>query len=103
MIDAHPVAAVRAAEEPLLAAGVPLVAVDVPSGVDADTGQVHEGAVRAVATVTFGAAKPGLLVARDNVGELLVVDIGLALDGFSIEQLAASDIVALLPRPMAAI
>ncbi|MCW2669429.1 MAG: carbohydrate kinase, YjeF related protein [Frankiales bacterium] len=67
---------------------VPLVvAVDVPSGVDADTGQVHDGAVRADVTVTFGTAKPGLLIARDHVGELVVVDIGLDLSEAPVEAL----------------
>ena len=47
-----------------------VVAVDVPSGVDADTGAVSEGAVRAHLTVTFGTLKPGLLLARDHVGDL---------------------------------
>lgn len=38
----------------------PVVAVDLPSGVDADSGEVHGDAVQADATVTFGAYKPGL-------------------------------------------
>lgn len=76
--------------------GVPLVvAVDVPSGVEADTGQAHEGAVRAHLTVTFGTAKPGLLVARDHVGELVVVDIGLELPEAPVE--ALTDVASLLP------
>ena len=56
-----------------------VVAVDVPSGVDADTGAAPEGAVWADLTVTFGSVKPGLLLARPHVGELHLVDIGLAL------------------------
>jgi hydroxyethylthiazole kinase-like uncharacterized protein yjeF len=76
--------------------GVPLVvAVDVPSGVEADTGFAHDGAVRADVTVTFGTAKPGLLVARDHVGELVVVDIGLDLPAAPVEALV--DVAALLP------
>ncbi len=74
-----------------------VVACDVPSGVDADTGQVHDGAVRADVTVTFGAAKPGLLIARDHVGDLVVVDIGLDLPRASVEALTAADVRALLP------
>ncbi len=46
----------------------PVVAVDVPSGVDADTGEVAGEAVTAALTVTFGVLKPGLLVARRHVG-----------------------------------
>jgi hydroxyethylthiazole kinase-like uncharacterized protein yjeF len=65
---------------------VPLVvAVDVPSGVDADTGEVHEGAVRADVTVTFGTVKPGLLLARDQVGEIDLVEIGLDLPAAPVE------------------
>jgi hydroxyethylthiazole kinase-like uncharacterized protein yjeF len=77
-------------------AGVPLVvAVDVPSGVDADTGHVHDGAVRADVTVTFGSAKPGLLIAREHVGELVIVDVGLELPEAPVEALLA--VAALLP------
>ncbi len=76
-----------------------VVAVDLPSGVDADTGEVHEGAVRADVTVTFGTAKPGLLLARDHVGDLVVVDIGLSLDAPVAQALEAADVAALLPSP----
>lgn len=56
-----------------------VVAVDVPSGVDADTGVVAGVAVNADVTVTFGALKPGLLVApgRHHSGTVQLVDIGL--------------------------
>jgi hydroxyethylthiazole kinase-like uncharacterized protein yjeF len=54
-------------------------ACDVPSGVDASTGEVHGVAVRADVTVTFHAAKPGLWIApgKDHSGDVLVVDIGI--------------------------
>lgn len=62
-----------------------IVAVDIPSGVDADTGVVAdpERCVRADVTVTFGCPKPGHLVApgRAQVGRLRIVDIGLDLAG----------------------
>ncbi len=60
------------------AAGPPIVAVDLPSGLNADTGEVAGQAIRATLTCTFVAAKPGLLkkAARAYVGELKVVDIG---------------------------
>lgn len=60
-------------------AGVPIVAVDLPSGVSADTGEVRGAAVRADATVTFGAYKPALLTApaREYAGAVRLVDIGL--------------------------
>ena len=57
-----------------------VVAVDVPSGVDASTGEVAGPAVRAALTVTFHAPKLGLAVApgRFHAGEVVVADIGLA-------------------------
>ena len=78
-----------------------VVAVDVPSGVDADTGAVSPGAVRADVTVTFGALKAGLLLARENVGELVLADIGLELPPAQVEVLEDEDVVARLrpPRP----
>ncbi|HOW26945.1 MAG TPA: NAD(P)H-hydrate epimerase [Elusimicrobiota bacterium] len=56
----------------------PVVAADVPSGLDADTGEVPETAVRARVTVTMGYPKKGLVArrARRWVGRLLVADIG---------------------------
>ena len=74
------------------------VAVDVPSGVDADTGAAPGAAVRADLTVTFGTMKPGLLIARDHVGNLELVEIGLDLPAADIEALEAADVVQLLPR-----
>ncbi len=58
------------------AANAFVVAVDVPSGLDPDTGE-SEKAVRADLTVTFHSAKRGLLNAKENVGELVVGDIGI--------------------------
>jgi hydroxyethylthiazole kinase-like uncharacterized protein yjeF len=68
-----------AAARALAAAGVPIVAVDVPSGVDADTGEVAGEAITADVTVCFGVLKPGLLVepGRARAGAVTVADIGL--------------------------
>jgi ADP-dependent NAD(P)H-hydrate dehydratase / NAD(P)H-hydrate epimerase len=62
------------------ASGRHVVAVDVPSGVDASTGEVPGAAVRADVTVTFGAAKVGLAVSpgRLHAGSVVVAPIGLA-------------------------
>ena len=56
-----------------------VIACDVPSGVDAATGEVAGAAVRADATATFHAAKPGLWISpgKDHAGEVDVIDIGI--------------------------
>jgi NAD(P)H-hydrate epimerase len=61
------------------AAGAPVVSVDLPSGVDASTGEIAGAAVRADLTVTFHGAKVGLAVApgRFHAGTVVVADIGL--------------------------
>jgi NAD(P)H-hydrate epimerase len=58
--------------------GRPIVAVDLPSGLDCDTGQAATHTVRATHTCTFVAPKPGLLMpsAAPYVGSLQVIDIG---------------------------
>ena len=53
-----------------------VVAVDVPSGLNPDTGEFIK-AVRSDVTVTFHAAKPGLMKARDISGEVVIADIGI--------------------------
>ncbi|GAA1278493.1 bifunctional ADP-dependent NAD(P)H-hydrate dehydratase/NAD(P)H-hydrate epimerase [Sphaerisporangium rubeum] len=80
-----------------------VIAVDVPSGVDASTGEVEGDAVQAHLTVTFGAAKAGLLVdpGAGRTGSLRVVDIGLRphLPAPGVTALTRPDVAALLPRP----
>jgi NAD(P)H-hydrate epimerase len=65
--------------EQLNALGVPVVAVDLPSGVDASTGEIAGAAVEAAVTVTFHGRKVGLEVGpgRFNAGDVVVADIGL--------------------------
>jgi NAD(P)H-hydrate epimerase len=55
-------------------AGKPVVAVDIPSGLDGDSGRVQGAAVRAAVTVTFGLPKRGCLMAEGpaHTGELIV-------------------------------
>ncbi|MEM1561620.1 MAG: NAD(P)H-hydrate dehydratase [Candidatus Bathyarchaeia archaeon] len=53
------------------------VAVDIPSGINSDTGEALGEAVKAHLTVTFHKAKPGLLKAKEYVGELVVKSIGI--------------------------
>jgi hydroxyethylthiazole kinase-like uncharacterized protein yjeF len=83
------------------ACGLRTVAVDIPSGVDADTGAVPGEAVRADVTVTFGALKPGLLVGEGvaHAGEVRLVDIGLELPAAPTRVLEAIDVARLLPVP----
>jgi ADP-dependent NAD(P)H-hydrate dehydratase / NAD(P)H-hydrate epimerase len=81
-----------------------VVAVDLPSGIDADTGAVQGLAVRADVTVTFGAIKPGLLIdpGARYAGALDLVDIGLRpYLPYPPSVLAPQrdDIAGLLPRP----
>ncbi|WP_222194211.1 NAD(P)H-hydrate dehydratase [Modestobacter italicus] len=80
-----------------------LVAVDVPSGVDADTGEVPGEAFPAQHTVTFGAVKPGLVVGagRGRSGTLHLVDIGLAdaLPAPDAVQLTDADVAGHLEAP----
>lgn len=54
----------------------PIIAVDGPTGLDLATGVSH-GAIPADLTVTFGGARRGQLLARDEVGDLVIVEIGL--------------------------
>ncbi len=76
--------------------GAPVVAVDVPSGVDADTGAVAGEAVSAELTLAFGTGKPGLFVGegRRRAGLVEIVDIGLRpyLPAAPVEVLEAADL-----------
>ncbi|MFG2482068.1 NAD(P)H-hydrate dehydratase [Streptomyces virginiae] len=85
--------------------GVPVVAVDLPSGVDADTGEVAGPAVTAEVTVTFGAYKPGLLIdpGASRAGAVHLVDIGLELPSpqVQVQALQHADVARLLPEPTA--
>ncbi len=81
-----------------------VVAVDLPSGVDPDTGAVGGVAVRADVTVTFGTAKPALLVgpAAQHAGHVEVVDIGLdpaLLAAPAVGRLEQGDLAAAWPWP----
>ena len=81
--------------------GVPVVAVDVPSGIDVDTGRLDGPHVTADLTVTFGTHKIGLLVdpAARACGVVHLVDIGLDLPPAPVEALQPVDVTAMLPVP----
>ena len=78
-----------------------MVAVDVPSGVDADTGAVPGTAFPAHHTVTFGALKTGLVVGegRGYAGEVHLVDIGLELPPADTHRLTDADVAARIRLP----
>src|SRR6266446_7960365 len=88
----------------LNALGVPILALDVPSGIDADTGAIVGSAVRASHTITFIAYKPGLLTldGPDHCGELKLDTLGLDPAGLLEPEgmLLAADILdrAIAPR-----
>ncbi len=72
------------------------VAVDIPTGIDSDTGEILGTAVKADLTVTFHKGKRGLEKAKKYVGELVIKDIGLPQE---IEQFAGPGDVFLAKKP----
>jgi ADP-dependent NAD(P)H-hydrate dehydratase / NAD(P)H-hydrate epimerase len=85
--------------------GAVVVAVDLPSGIDANTGEVHGPALFADVTVTFGTWKPGLLIdpGATHTGAAELIDIGLTpyLSEAAVAALQAADVAAVLPQPTA--
>ncbi|WP_445168975.1 NAD(P)H-hydrate dehydratase [Mycolicibacterium sp. Dal123E01] len=79
------------------AAGIPVVAVDIPSGIDAQTGAITGPAVRADLTVTFGGLKP--VHALADCGRVELVDIGLDLPHTEVLGFEAADVKARWPMP----
>jgi NAD(P)H-hydrate epimerase len=80
-------------------AGAPVVAVDIPSGVDASTGEIAGEVVDADVTVTMHAPKLGLVVApgRFHAGEIEVADIGVDA-GETRHRRVTEEILGLVPR-----
>ena len=100
-----PRGAIGAAVAALNAASCPVVALDVPSGVDASDGTIAGDAVRAGCTVAFHAPKVGLVVApgRDHAGVVVVADIGIpsGLEAPTRVSLATRGLLELAPRKAA--
>jgi hydroxyethylthiazole kinase-like uncharacterized protein yjeF len=96
-----PRGAAAAAISAIGAARRPVVAVDIPSGVDGATGAVAGDAVDADVTVTFQAVKPGQLQPPGSglVGRLVVADIGLPIGDSPWGVSEAADLVGLVPVP----
>lgn len=85
------------------AAAVPVLAVDLPSGLDADSGRAHPS-FRAHDTVTFATVKPCHVQApaADRCGRVHVVDIGVDVPATSLRQAEESDVAAWWPAPHSA-
>jgi NAD(P)H-hydrate epimerase len=84
---------------PTVPPGTPVLAVDIPSGIDGDSGVASGSPLAATATVTFAALKPGL-VQGDGPGlsgVITVADIGLPVEGARVHAMADGDIEDLLP------
>ena len=82
-------------------AGARVLAIDIPSGVDADSGEAPGEAVQADRTVTFAALKPGLLQGRGAVcsGAVEVADIGIGFPTPRALLVEDADVARLPPRP----
>lgn len=97
-----PRGAVARAIDAIVDSGIPVLALDVPSGVDASTGETPGSVVTAEVTVAFHAGKVGLWVApgRERAGEVVVVPIGIptrAPVAPAAVAVAAADTAALIP------
>ena len=83
--------------------GALVVACDIPSGIDADTGEAHGTVLAADLTVTFGAPKAGLLAdpGADHAGQIVTIPIGVedGLGAPTLRRLQDPDLAALLPHP----
>lgn len=92
---------IKAALEAVREAALPVLAVDIPSGVNADTGAVMGCALPAAVTVAIAARKPGHLLFPGAAlcGRLEVVDIGIYSDQSDAWLLEREDLAALPPRP----
>ncbi|QGG93899.1 NAD(P)H-hydrate dehydratase [Actinomarinicola tropica] len=89
-------------DAPQVAAGIPVLAVDLPSGVDGLTGEAGDGVLAADRTVTFAALKPGLLLGRGRelAGAVEVADIGLDTTAARAHLVTDADVARLVPsRP----
>lgn len=102
LIDAAYGTGFRGQWDPPDARGMPVLAVDIPSGVDGSTGLAVPGAWAATRTVTFVALKPGLVLGagRELSGDVHVADIGVifGLSTAAAHLVEASDVNSWLPR-----
>jgi len=99
VIDAAYGTGFRGTWEPPDVGDAPVLAVDLPSGVDGLTGAVPGRVLRADVTVTFAALKPGLLLppGRGLCGDVEIADIGLDVSGARCHLVETADVVSWLP------
>ena len=83
-ISGHFAAAIDLINRPDFAHNVPIVAVDIPSGMDSDSGRILGKSVKARLTATFGCAKPGQIMhgGSELTGKLHIIDIGIPPEVF---------------------
>jgi NAD(P)H-hydrate epimerase len=95
----EPRAEAAALIEEIWRTGAHILSIDLPSGVDASTGEIAGAAIRADETVTFHGRKVGLVVApgRFNAGNVHIVDIGLEL-GETAARFATVELLRSIPR-----
>ncbi len=88
-------------DAPAVPPGAAVLAIDIPSGVDADTGEAPGDAVRADRTVTFAALKPGLLqgAGAELSGTVEVADIGIGFPTPHCVLIDDADVSRVPPRP----
>ena len=86
-------------DAPRVAPGIPVLAVDIPSGVEGDTGRATGTVLPATATVTFVALKPGLVQGDGATlaGDVRVVDIGLPVGSHRVDVVDDGDVADLVP------
>ncbi len=102
VVDAAYGTGFRGRWQPPATRGAPVLAVDIPSGVDGRTGEAGDGVLPAERTVTFAALKPGLVSGPGRVlaGDVRVVDIGLDVRALARAHLVTGpDVVSWLPSP----
>jgi ADP-dependent NAD(P)H-hydrate dehydratase / NAD(P)H-hydrate epimerase len=102
VIDAAYGTGFRGTWDPPDPGGVPVLAVDIPSGVDGRTGEAEGEVLAAERTVTFAALKPGLLLGSgpELAGDVRLADIGLDVSGATTAVVEDDDVAGWLPpRP----
>ncbi len=84
-LDGHFASAINLINRPDFAHNIPVVSVDIPSGMDSDSGRILGTAVVANLTATYGCAKPGQIMhgSSELTGRLQIIDIGIPPEAFS--------------------